>query len=156
MVNLLLFLAILVLHFLNVEQDNIERILGFTRNRLGLQTTITFGLLILSFITFKVIEPYVSELIYGQGSWKQFIKEYKEIPLGLIVYGILVTSLTAGVCEELVWRGYLLTRFQIIFKEKIWPAIVLQAVLFGLWHSIFSKLIKCTQYLQHFLGLSIV
>lgn len=131
-----IFLAILVIHFLNIEQEDFRTILGVTRNRLGLQMAVVFGLVILSFIIFQIIEPYVSELIYGPGAWIEFIKEYKEIPSGLIVYGILVTSLTAGVCEELVWRGYLLTRFQILFKNRIWFAIVLQAILFGLWHSL--------------------
>ncbi|MCX8204661.1 MAG: CPBP family intramembrane metalloprotease [Candidatus Nezhaarchaeota archaeon] len=53
------------------------------------------------------------------------------------LYGLSVTSLTAGVCEEVVWRGYLQTRLMArLMSSKAWVAIALQAVLFGLWHSI--------------------
>jgi membrane protease YdiL (CAAX protease family) len=50
-------------------------------------------------------------------------------------YGLVVPPITAGVCEELVWRGYLLTRFERLLR-RAWMAILLQAILFGLWHGV--------------------
>lgn len=35
-----------------------------------------------------------------------------------------------------MWRGYLQTRFEHLFGGKILAAVLLQAVLFGFWHSI--------------------
>ncbi|MEM3385751.1 MAG: CPBP family intramembrane glutamic endopeptidase, partial [Nitrososphaeria archaeon] len=67
---------------------------------------------------------------------KQLLNEYKRIPLSSAIYGIAITSLTAGISEEIVWRGYLQTRFERMLRGKVLTAIILQAILFGLWHSI--------------------
>lgn len=42
-------------------------------------------------------------------------------------------SLSAGFCEEIVYRGYFQTQFASIFKNR-WIAIVLQGILFGFSH----------------------
>lgn len=50
--------------------------------------------------------------------------------------GILLfvfSAITAGVCEELIFRGYLLPRMLLLVKNK-WLAIVISALLFGLAH----------------------
>lgn len=46
---------------------------------------------------------------------------------------LIFTALTAGVVEELIFRGYLLPRLQIIFK-KPFMAIILSSLLFGMVH----------------------
>ncbi|MEM3437920.1 MAG: CPBP family intramembrane glutamic endopeptidase [Nitrososphaerales archaeon] len=94
------------------------------------------GLLGLSILIFQVVEPIVTNLLYGPRMWEQFLTEYRRLPLAFALYGILITSLTAGVCEEIVWRGYLQTRLERIFNGRILIAITIQAILFGLWHSI--------------------
>ncbi|HNP22087.1 MAG TPA: type II CAAX endopeptidase family protein [Panacibacter sp.] len=43
------------------------------------------------------------------------------------------TLITAGIMEELVFRGYLLPRLNLLFKNK-WLSIVLSSILFGLIH----------------------
>lgn len=78
----------------------------------------------------------MADLIYGPDVWKQFLSEYKRIPLPIAIYGIAVTSLTAGICEEIVWRGYLQTRFELLLRDRFLGAPLLQAVLFGFWHGI--------------------
>ena len=40
---------------------------------------------------------------------------------------------TAGVAEELVFRGYVLTRLQVLFKNSYLPVII-SSVIFGLIH----------------------
>ncbi|MEM1508190.1 MAG: type II CAAX endopeptidase family protein [Candidatus Bathyarchaeia archaeon] len=129
-------LAGLTLWFFRTEKQSVKEIMGPVRGRLWLTTLMIVVLLGLSIVFFQIIEPHVTDLVYGPGMWKQFLSEYKRIPLALAVYGIAVTSLTAGICEEIVWRGYLQTRFQRLFGGKILAAILLQAVLFGFWHSI--------------------
>ncbi|MEM3066486.1 MAG: CPBP family intramembrane glutamic endopeptidase [Nitrososphaerota archaeon] len=130
------FLAGLALRFFKSEGQNLKEIIGPVKGRLWF-TILTVALLLgLSIMLFQIIEPHVSNLVYGPDTWKQFLSEYKRIPLALVVYGILVTSLTAGICEEIVWRGYLQTRFERLFGGKILAAVLLQAVLFGFWHSI--------------------
>lgn len=46
----------------------------------------------------------------------------------------LLVAVSAGICEELVYRGYLLRQFE-AFARSRWVAVVLQAALFGLAHA---------------------
>lgn len=130
------FLAVLALRFLNAERQSVWEIFGPVRDKPWFSTLIVVVLLGLSFMLFQIFEPHVTDLIYGQDMWRQFLSEYKRVPLASTVYGIVVTSLTAGICEEIVWRGYLQTRFERLFRGRILAAVLLQAVLFGFWHSI--------------------
>ncbi|MEM3711999.1 MAG: CPBP family intramembrane glutamic endopeptidase [Thermoproteota archaeon] len=126
-------LALLVWRFLRDEEQSIELIVGPRRISLK-HIILIFGLLLLSFLIFQILEPMVSNLIYGPGMMKQLLSEYKSVPITIIVYTIVVTSLTAGVCEELIWRGYLQTRLENRFIGRPWIAVTIQAVFFGLWH----------------------
>ena len=42
-------------------------------------------------------------------------------------------SISAGICEELVFRGYFQKQFE-VFTHSIWIALLLQAALFGISH----------------------
>jgi len=60
-----------------------------------------------------------------------------EAVLGLGQFSLLLKifiSLTAGIVEELVMRGYLMPRLQLFFKKWYWPVIV-SSVLFGIAHA---------------------
>jgi membrane protease YdiL (CAAX protease family) len=46
---------------------------------------------------------------------------------------LLVFSLSIGLSEELVMRGYLIPRLERILKSKLW-AILISAAFFGCWH----------------------
>lgn len=52
---------------------------------------------------------------------------------------LLFTCLTAAVTEELIFRGYLLPRLEILIKNK-WAAIIISALLFGLAHGGYGDL----------------
>ncbi|HEY4271047.1 MAG TPA: type II CAAX endopeptidase family protein [Candidatus Udaeobacter sp.] len=57
------------------------------------------------------------------------------IPHGPIEMGLfLMTSLTAGFCEELIYRGYLQRQFTAL-TDTVTGGIVLQAIAFALGHS---------------------
>lgn len=131
-----LLLLWLALSFFKVEGQNISEILGPIRHKFLHTFFLIISLLLLSVLIFQVIEPYINDLIYGQDAWKQLLNEYKRVPLPSAIYGIAITSLTAGISEEIVWRGYLQTRFERMLRGKVSTAIILQAILFGLWHSI--------------------
>jgi membrane protease YdiL (CAAX protease family) len=130
------FLAGLAVGFFKVEKQDLKEVIGPVKDKPWLTVFMVTALLVLSMLLFQVIEPHVADLVYGQEMWKEFLREYKKISLALAVYGIAVTSLTAGVCEEIVWRGYLQTRFEQLFHGRFWTAILLQALLFGLWHGV--------------------
>lgn len=46
---------------------------------------------------------------------------------------LLFTALTAGVTEELIFRGYLMPRLELLFKKPIY-SIIISSLLFGLIH----------------------
>lgn len=55
----------------------------------------------------------------------------------LLVNVLLVSWLHAALCEEIICRGFLLQRFELLFGGGAWAlgvAVVLQGVLFGLAH----------------------
>ncbi|MEM2928901.1 MAG: hypothetical protein QXP60_08050 [Nitrososphaerota archaeon] len=104
------FLTLLVYYFLRSEGDSFKDIIGSFKNKTWLLTIMVIILIGLSILLFQIIEPIMSDVLYGQGMWNQMISEYKRIPLTLALYGILITPLTADVCEEIVWRKYIQTR----------------------------------------------
>lgn len=55
-------------------------------------------------------------------------------PFGKVIW--VIVSFTAGFCEEVAFRGYLMTRIRILTKGKSWliPTIV-SAVTFGICHA---------------------
>jgi membrane protease YdiL (CAAX protease family) len=54
---------------------------------------------------------------------------------------ILFTSITAGITEELFFRGYLIPRLEIVLKNT-YLAIVLSSIIFGLIHYSYGTLIQ--------------
>jgi len=46
---------------------------------------------------------------------------------------VVTIPITAGFCEELIWRGYIITRLEARGRRR-WPAIALAAVSFALIH----------------------
>jgi membrane protease YdiL (CAAX protease family) len=52
---------------------------------------------------------------------------------------LLFTTLSAGIMEELLFRGYLIPRLQ-LFLKKSWLAVVVSSLLFGLAHYSYGSL----------------
>ncbi|MFV5702790.1 lysostaphin resistance A-like protein [Flavobacterium sp. XS2P12] len=57
------------------------------------------------------------------------------------IFLILFTSITAGVSEELIFRGYLIPRLEILLKNTR-VAILTSSILFGLIHYSYGSLIQ--------------
>jgi hypothetical protein len=75
-------------------------------------------------------------ITHSKGSAKLFemVQFFKHnIPL------LLFTAATAGVVEELIFRGYLQPRLELLFKNS-WAAIIVSALLFGLLHITYGTL----------------
>ncbi|HEU4717749.1 MAG TPA: CPBP family glutamic-type intramembrane protease, partial [Bacteroidia bacterium] len=77
---------------------------------------------------------FVALILVGFGfsrdsSKMQEVTEILRANKGLMVF----TALTAGVMEELTFRGYILSRFELLFRNS-GLAIFLSSVLFGLMH----------------------
>jgi membrane protease YdiL (CAAX protease family) len=46
---------------------------------------------------------------------------------------LIITAVTAGITEELIFRGYLVPRLEVLFKNKYMPVII-SSLAFGLIH----------------------
>lgn len=51
---------------------------------------------------------------------------------------LLFTTLTAGIMEELLFRGYLMPRLQ-LFLKNIWHTLIISSLLFGLAHDSYGS-----------------
>lgn len=78
-----------------------------------------------------IFSAYIAFTLWTNGSW------YRIEGLGAWQNIVMVTllPLTAGFCEELIWRGYIVTQLE-ARGHKVWRAIVLSAISFALIHGI--------------------
>lgn len=77
-----------------------------------------------------IISKILVAITHNQGSPKLFelVQLFKHnLPF------LLFTALTAGVVEELIFRGYIQPRLELFFNNS-WAAIMVSAILFGLLH----------------------
>jgi membrane protease YdiL (CAAX protease family) len=128
-------LAGIALWFIKTERESVREVIGPVMDRPRLTAFLTIALLAFSLIIFQLAQPLVTELIYGPEAWEQVLSGFRRLSQSIGAYSLVVPPITAGVCEELVWRGYLLTRFERLL-HRAWMAILLQAILFGLWHGV--------------------
>jgi membrane protease YdiL (CAAX protease family) len=86
-------------------------------------------------ISFSIIF-YILKLPYNSSEFEKVMNFFRG-NLFLIIF----TCVTAGVVEELIFRGYLLPRLELLFKNK-YLAIGISSLLFGLLHFGFGTLIN--------------
>ena len=104
-----------------------------TKNRLWLQ--ILIGLAIAAVLCFVMgIVP----ILCGTS----IIGSHTEPSAGFLVVSAVQDILFIGVCEELVFRGYIQNQFEIWLKKCKWVAPLISGVLFGLWHIINGSLFQ--------------
>ena len=70
------------------------------------------------------------------------IGSHTEPSAGFLAISAVQDILFVGVCEEIVFRGYVQNQFEIWLKKCKWLAPLIAAVLFGLWHIINGSLIQ--------------
>ena len=113
---------------------------------------------LLALLLYQIILYLVSEE-YRKETKEEFAKEAEESHYDAVMNNILIprtkkekqlffgVSLTAGICEELVFRGFLFFIFQSIFPNlSIIVILIIASVIFGIFHSYqgFSGVIKTT------------
>lgn len=104
-----------------------------TKNRLWLQ--IIIGLAFAAVLCFFMgIVP----ILCGTS----IIGSHAEPSAGLLIFSAVQDILFIGVCEELVFRGYIQNQFEIWLKKCKWLAPLISGVLFGLWHIINGSLFQ--------------
>jgi membrane protease YdiL (CAAX protease family) len=73
----------------------------------------------------------VVKLALGQNTAKSIASLLPEGPMELLLW--LALSISAGVCEEVVYRGYLQQQFSLVFHSPA-AGLLTQAILFGISH----------------------
>ena len=74
-------------------------------------------------------------------SYMEAMKNLVSIQDRGLLFSIFVIGILPGICEETMFRGYLLNAFR---KKGFWPAIVITAVLFGVFHLDLFRLLPVT------------
>ena len=86
---------------------------------------------------FTIGAMIVEALGFDRPDTRQVLGWVTETPLNYALWVILVAWFAAGLGEELLWRGFLLDRLTRLkgIDGRIWLALAIQAVLFGLPHA---------------------
>lgn len=133
-----LFLLLVWQYSVRVERQPLliwpERRYGFWVYVLSLvviTAAVWMGLVVASLASYVILHKVESSKVFHT-----MVKVFKVNP----VLGIY-TAVTAGVTEELVFRGYLLPRLNMLLKSPFW-AIAISTLIFGLAHLGYGTIIN--------------
>ncbi|MBD5091846.1 MAG: CPBP family intramembrane metalloprotease [Clostridiales bacterium] len=104
-----------------------------TKNRLWLQILIGVAFAAVLCFLMGIVPILCGTSIIGS---------HTEPSAGFLAISAVQDILFVGVCEEIVFRGYVQNQFEIWLKKCKWLAPLIAAVLFGLWHIINGSLIQ--------------
>lgn len=83
-------------------------------------------------LVFLAMNAITVPFLFGLAAFGQTTL-YTGLPLWQRLGLVVMTAVTAGFCEELIWRGYVITRLEARGRGR-WAAITLAAVSFALIH----------------------
>ena len=104
-----------------------------TKNRLWLQILIGVAFAAVLCFLMGIVPILCGTSIIGS---------HTEPSAGFLAISAVQDILFVGVCEEIVFRGYVQNQFEIWLKKCKWLAPLIAAILFGLWHIINGSLIQ--------------
>ncbi len=136
----ILFWLCLALLFVYARKIEKQKLLLWTENSYGFNgylkyTTLLLLTLLGSMLLFSIIFAVLK--LPRESSELEKIIRFFDGNLFLII----TTCITAGVVEELIFRGYLVPRLELLFKNR-YLAIVISSVLFGLLHFGYGTLLN--------------
>jgi len=129
-----LIILLPTLVYLKVRKYSLKKVLRL--NRLSLKQILLIPLITLFAYPVGAFLNYIMIIIIS------FFGSVKPSPVPIpntgseFLLGIIIIAVSAGICEEILFRGTLLRGF-----EKLGPAksIILTAILFGMWHMYFTS-----------------
>lgn len=104
-----------------------------TKHRLWLQILIGFAFAAVLCLLMGIIPILCGTSIIGS---------HTEPSAGFLIISAVQDILFVGVCEEIVFRGYVQNQFEIWLKKRKWLSPLIAAALFGLWHIINGSLFQ--------------
>lgn len=124
-----LYIAIILFVNFILEKGNASS-LGFQKEKVIKQ--IKIGLFLAMFlISVFVLIP----LLFGIN--KTDLLPHKAKNIGIMIYEVMHRLFFVGVGEELIFRGYLYTKFKNLTKSGV-TTVIITSILFGFWHIILS------------------
>jgi uncharacterized protein len=98
--------------------------------------TALIGILFAGNLIIGAVSKFVFHLKSDSPKMEQMITHFKQNKMLLYL-----TVITAGVVEELLFRGYMQTRLQTYFKKPIWP-IAISSALFASMHISYGTIMQ--------------
>jgi len=98
------------------------------------------SLLITSLVLLSVALIWGEQIVMAQlyGGWEEYMTFWREVVKGIPLYSklylVCIAPFTAGIFEEIIWRGYGISQLERYLGLR--RAIVLQAIAFGVWHGL--------------------
>lgn len=128
-ISRLLFWLMLVLVYLYCSKIEHQPILIWADRHYGILFYFISCVLVLVAV---VAGSIIIQLIAHVFKWSSQAKAAKDMGAFNIPIKLLIV-LTAAVVEEFIFRGYLMPRLHLFFKNALWPVLI-SALLFGLAH----------------------
>lgn len=124
------------------KKQGFFKFIGLTRPRLTKSIWVLIGFVVVYVIYHSLdIHNIIVNLFGDEASIQAAIDEsgasqdnaYYGIGFAALLPGLIVNLISNGLCEEALFRGFILRRFKELLG--IWPAIIIQGILFGLMHN---------------------
>ncbi len=136
----LLIILLPVILLLRISKSDIKKSLGLNSVK-----PLNFLLVILAAIPIITLAAILGQLINlffpVSESYMEAMKNLVSIQDRGLFFSILVIGILPGICEETMFRGYMLNAFR---KKGFWSAIIVTAVLFGIFHLDLFRLLPVT------------
>ena len=110
-----------------------ERLLVPTKHRLWLQILIGVAIAAVLCLLMGIVPILCGTSLIGS---------HTKPSAGFLAISAVEDILFVGVCEEIVFRGYVQNQFEIWLKKCKWLSPLIAGVLFGLWHIINGNIIQ--------------
>jgi len=146
--GLTVLFAILAILLARKEGDpisNYMRLPGETRGKL-LDILLALGLAAFGYLLLSVLFPLALEATMPPEYMRAFYRATRNAPFYAKLYLITAGALAAGICEEIIWRSYAITRMEKLMGGSRLKPIVLSAILFGIWHGLSLHALFCFIY----------
>ena len=142
--NIVIFLLIPFVWWLifHRKKQGFFKFIGLTRPRLkkSIWVLLVFAVIYVIYYNIDITNLFVN-LFGDEASIQAAIDEsgaaqgsaYYGIGFAALLPGLILNLIGNGLCEEALFRGFILKRFKGLLG--IWPAIIIQGILFGLMHN---------------------
>jgi len=136
----LLIILLPVILILRISKSDIKKSLGLNPVK-----PLNFLLVILAAIPIIILAAILGQLINFiypvSESYMEAMKNLVTVQERGIWFSIFVIGILPGICEETMFRGYILKAFR---KKGFWTAIIITAILFGIFHLDLFRLLPVT------------